>query len=259
MIFQNKRSQRTKWTGPTVFNLRTWTHDVTNMHITLHVLYTHAVAQIKVSRSNATCSLQRGSRRRATQLSSEWTRRGGHTSQHHASLDDLAMETARTSVSSSGCVRLKHHISTIKVQLCDLTQCPKYRIGITETNNPALGFWHKANTDKKIKISSSVPSMFLFSFCLFNRQDQQLTWNKRKQGWSQIWILRQSLTRVTAAIKTQKTILILRMSSCIIISGIYSNIGYAVKSHLQCCLHNMLTTAGTNCSHENLENNPTLF
>lgn len=55
------------------------------------------------------------------------------------------------------------------------------------------------------------------------------------------------------------TILILRMSSCIIISGIYSNIGYAVKSHLQCCLHNMLTTAGTNRSHENLENNPTLF
>lgn len=161
MIFQNKRSQWTKWTEPTVFNLRTWTHDVTNVHITLRVLYTHAVAQGKVSRSNATRSLQRGSRRRATQLSSEWTRRGGHTSQHHTSLDDLAMETvhvcsetARTSVSSSGCVRLKHHISTIEVQSCDPTRRPKYRI--TEKNNPALGFWHKA--------SSSVPSMFPFSF-----------------------------------------------------------------------------------------------
>lgn len=252
MIFQNKRSQRTKWTGPTVFNLRTWTHDVTNMHITLHVLYTHAVAQIKVSRSTATRSLQRGSRRRATQLSSEWTRRGGHTSQHHASLDDLAMETARTQQWLCASETSHQHDQGAVVW-------SKYRIGITETNNPALGFWHKANTDKKIKVSSSVPSMFLFSFCLFNRRDQQLTWNKRKQGWSQIWILRQSLTRVTTAIKTQKTILILRMSSCIIISGIYSNIGYAVKSHLQCCLHNMLTTAGTNCSHENLENNPTLF
>lgn len=31
-------------------------------------LYTHAVAQIKVSRSNATRSLQRGSRRRATEV-----------------------------------------------------------------------------------------------------------------------------------------------------------------------------------------------
>lgn len=109
---------------------------VTNMHITLRVVYTHAVAQGKVSRSNATRSLQRGSRRRATQLSSEWTRRDGHTSQHHASLNDLAMETvhvcSETARSSSGCVRPKHHISTIEVQSCDLMRRPKYRIGITE-------------------------------------------------------------------------------------------------------------------------------